>query len=51
MLLPGFTMIGNAVGGAGTDTLAFGGPGSGAFNLSLIDTGGGTQQYQNFETF
>ena len=51
MLMPGFSVVGNAVGGPGNDTLAFGGTSNGAFNLNLIDTGGGTQQYQNFETF
>jgi fibronectin-binding autotransporter adhesin len=44
MLLPGLTIVGNAVGGPGSDTLAFGGTGNDAFNLNLIDTGGGTQQ-------
>ncbi|MEN0000670.1 MAG: autotransporter domain-containing protein, partial [Pseudomonadota bacterium] len=35
----------------GTDTLAFGGTGDGAFNLDDIDTGAETQQYQGCELF
>jgi outer membrane autotransporter protein len=49
MLMPGFSIVGNVVGGAGTDTLAFAGTGDGTFNLGSIGTG--TQQYQNFENF
>ncbi len=48
-LMPGFTITGNVIGGAGTDTLAFAGTGNGTFDLNTI--GAGAQQYQNFETF
>jgi len=37
--------------GFGSDTLAFGGTGDGAFDLGAIDTGLNTQQYRSFETF
>jgi outer membrane autotransporter protein len=50
-LQPAATVNGNVLAGPGTDTLAFGGDGNGAFNLANIDTGGNTQQYQNFEVF
>jgi uncharacterized protein with beta-barrel porin domain len=49
---PGFAINGNVFAGPGAnDTLAFGGSGTDAFNLGLIDTGAGTKQYQNFEMF
>jgi uncharacterized protein with beta-barrel porin domain len=49
---PTATIDGTVFGGPGTtDTLAFGGAGDGTFNLGLIDTGAGTKQYRNFETF
>ena len=50
-LQPTATINGNVLAGPGTDTLAFGGEGNGAFNLANIDTGGNTQQFQNFEMF
>ncbi|MGE3905998.1 MAG: autotransporter domain-containing protein [Reyranellaceae bacterium] len=58
-LHPGFVITSNAatgsvdtvLAGPGTDTLAFGGSGSGAFDLARIDTGAGTQQYRDFENF
>ena len=49
---PGFAINGKVFAGPGAnDTLAFGGSGTDAFNLGLIDTGAGTKQYQNFEMF
>jgi uncharacterized protein with beta-barrel porin domain len=50
-LQPGAAINGVVLAGPGTDALAFGGAGNGAFNLSAIDTGAGTQQFQSFETF
>jgi hypothetical protein len=50
-LHPTATVNGNVFGGPATDTPAFGGTGTGTFDLGLIDTGAGTQQYQNFEVF
>ncbi|MEM7210608.1 MAG: autotransporter domain-containing protein [Pseudomonadota bacterium] len=50
-LHPGFTITGNVLADAGTDTLRFAGTGNGQFDLSLIDTGANTQQYRNFEAF
>ncbi|MFD0986183.1 autotransporter outer membrane beta-barrel domain-containing protein [Methyloligella solikamskensis] len=49
-LLPTAVVSGNVIAGPGSnDLLAFGGQGSASFDLTNIDTGGGTQQYQNFE--
>ncbi|BAQ17140.1 hypothetical protein GL4_1686 [Methyloceanibacter caenitepidi] len=50
-LQPGFEINGRVLAGPGIDTLAFGGSGNGAFNLSKIDTGAATKQFQSFETF
>jgi outer membrane autotransporter protein len=51
-LHPTATVNGNVLAGPGSgDTLAFGGTGTGTFDLSNIDTGANTKQYQNFEIF
>ena len=50
-LQPSAAMNGNVFAGPGTDTLAFGGSGDGTFNLSNIDDGTTTKQYQSFEVF
>ena len=50
-LQPGSAIAGNVLGGTGTDTLRFGGTGADSFNLDDIDTGAGTQQYREFQTF
>ncbi|MGH6735977.1 MAG: autotransporter outer membrane beta-barrel domain-containing protein, partial [Methyloceanibacter sp.] len=51
-LHPTAAVNGNVFAGPGAnDTLAFGGAGNGAFNLTSIDTGAGTRQYQSFENF
>jgi hypothetical protein len=50
-LHPTAQVTGNVLAGPGTDTLAFGGSGKGAFNLNKIDTGANTKQFQSFETF
>ena len=50
-LQPTATINGNVLAGGGTDTLAFGGTGTGTFDLSKIDAGALTQQYQGFENF
>ncbi|WP_108681435.1 autotransporter domain-containing protein [Methyloceanibacter sp. wino2] len=42
---------GTVLAGGGDDTLAFGGGGTGTFDLDAIDTGANTQQYRDFETF
>ncbi|WP_208430877.1 autotransporter outer membrane beta-barrel domain-containing protein [Methyloceanibacter caenitepidi] len=45
-------ITGTVLAGPGTnDALLLSGPGQGEFNLSDIDTGAGTQQYRNFESF
>ncbi|XSG82073.1 MAG: autotransporter outer membrane beta-barrel domain-containing protein [Methyloligella sp. ZOD6] len=49
-LFPTAVVSGNVIAGPGSnDLLAFGGQGAASFDLTNIDTGGGTQQYQNFE--
>jgi fibronectin-binding autotransporter adhesin len=50
-LHPTAVINGNVFGGSGSDTLAFGGAGNGAFDLAAIDTGANTQQYRSFESF
>ncbi|MEM7192746.1 MAG: autotransporter domain-containing protein, partial [Pseudomonadota bacterium] len=58
-LRPGFVITDNGspsskdtvLAGPGDDTLAFGGAGDGDFDLSKIDTGAMTKQFQNFENF
>ena len=47
-LHPTASVNGNVFAGLGTDTLAFGGSGTGTFNLSNI---GGAQQFRDFEVF
>ena len=48
---PTANIQGKVFAGPGTDTLAFGGTGAGAFNLGDIDTGANTKKFQNFEVF
>ena len=50
-LHPTAIVNGKVLAGDGTDTLAFGGAGNGAFDLSNIDTGASPQQYRGFELF
>ncbi|ODR93903.1 hypothetical protein AUC70_09825 [Methyloceanibacter stevinii] len=51
-LRPGADITGTVFAGPGNeDKLEWGGSGSSAFDLSDIDTGAGTQQYRNFESF
>jgi outer membrane autotransporter protein len=50
-LHPTAIVNGNVLAGDGSDTLAFGGSGDGAFDLSNIDTGASPQQYRGFEIF
>lgn len=50
-LHPTAVVNGTVLAGPGTDTLAFGGKGKGAFDLDEIDTGDRTRKYQSFENF
>jgi uncharacterized protein with beta-barrel porin domain len=48
---PGFVMNGSVLAQNGSNTFQLGGTGNGSFDLSTIDVGANTQQYQGFDTF